>query len=140
MAKNYISVAGTTESYIYSRINTGEEYNTNSEELQIKSIRICNTHATDSVTIDLKLTHIDLEDADYEEYKRKLVEGTTRTDLTDWTPVTPTETSYMILNNVVLNNGVTLVLDETDIAYDVTMYNLTITLSASDSSVDIIIN
>ena len=60
--------------------------------------------------------------------------------MTDWTPVTPTDTSYMILNNVVINNGVTLVLDETDIAYDVTMYNLTITLSASDSAVDIIIN
>ena len=46
----------------------------------------------------------------------------------------------MLLNNVVIPNGVTLVLDETDIAYDVTMYNLTITLSASDSAVDIIIN
>ena len=46
----------------------------------------------------------------------------------------------MILNNVVINNGVTLVLDETDVAYDVTKYDLTITLSASDSAVDIIIN
>jgi len=57
MAKSYISVSGNTETSIYGRVNTGEEYNTRSSSTLIpKSIRICNTHATDSVTIDLKIT------------------------------------------------------------------------------------
>ena len=139
MAKNYISVSGTTETLIYSRKSSREEYDSNSK-WAIKSIRICNTHDADPVTINLKITHTDTESAEYEEYLRKKSQGTTISGFTDWTPVTPTSTSYNILNNVVLNNGVTLVLDETDIAYDVTMYDLSITLSASDSAVDIIIN
>ena len=50
----------------------------------------------------------------------------------------PTD-NYYILKNVVIPFGVTLTLDENDIDYDTSVYNLYIKLSASDSAVDVII-
>ena len=148
MAKAYISVAGNTETIIYDRILLGSEeliiqsaenYSDNYTS-SIKSIRICNTHATDSVSIDLAIHYQDIGNAEYLESQRKILEGTAIPGFNDWTPVELTTTTYMLLNNVAIPNGVTLVLDEKDIAYDVLLHYLTIQLSAGDSAVDIIIN
>jgi hypothetical protein len=50
----------------------------------------------------------------------------------------PTD-NYYILKNVVIPFGVTLILDENDIDYDTSVYNLYVKLSAGDSAVDVIV-
>ena len=149
MAKVYTSIAGNEESKIYSEevlIQGRDDYSSSSSVspssyvYPIKSIRICNTHATDSVSIDLAVHQQETENAEYLEYQRKLMNHKGSPGFNDWTPVELTINTYMLLNNVVIPNGVTLVLDEKDIAYDTLSYYLTIQLSALDSAVDIIIN
>ena len=140
MAKSYISVAGNTETMIYSEQVQGEENYSSNYVSKIESIRICNTHATDSVSIDLAIHQQDTENVDYLEYKRKISQGIASPGFNDWTPVELTITTYMLLNNVVIPNGVTLLLEEKDIEYNTLLHYLTIQLSAGDSAVDIIIN
>jgi hypothetical protein len=83
----------------------------------VNSISLCNKHATDSVTIDLWIRKYTDDGAGGE-----------------------TETNFYILNNVLVPNGATLVLDKSDsISFNNKDRKLYIQLSASDSAVDVII-
>ena len=79
-----------------------------------RTLSICNSHATDAVTIDL--------------YIKDCAIGSTCAS-----------TTFYLLNNVVIPNGVTLRLDGGEFTYDKLTYNLFIILSAADSVVDVII-
>ena len=50
----------------------------------------------------------------------------------------PTD-NYYIIKNVVVPFATTLVLDEDEVDYDTSVYNLYVKLSAGDSAVDVII-
>ncbi len=83
----------------------------------INNIVLCNKHATDSVTIDLWI-------------RKYTDDGSGGED----------ETNFYILNNVLVPNGATLVLNKSDgISFDNNDRKLYIQLSASDSAVDVII-
>ena len=88
----------------------------------IKSLKMCNSHATDSVTVDLYLidTNVNYVGTDYEGGAADAV-----------------EINYYILKSVIIPLGTTLVLDEEDVDYDSDKYILTINLSAADSIVDL---
>ena len=79
-----------------------------------RSLSMCNSHATDAVTVDLYIKDCALAS-------------------------TCASTTFYILNNVIIPNGVTLKLTGDEFTYDKTTYNLFILLSASDSVVDVII-
>jgi len=120
--------------YIYKNItgNTAidlEVRDIENSKYKLSTMTLCNTHATDSVSVNLYLNKIEGTDA------RSSVG-----DSGDWNPLETTNTSYYILNNIVMPNGSTLLLDSSYLKFDRSMYKLYIKLSASDSAVDIILN
>tara|TARA_R110000764_G_scaffold237640_1_gene333951 strand:- start:21 stop:389 length:369 start_codon:yes stop_codon:yes gene_type:complete len=120
--------------YIYKNItgNTAidlEVRDIENNKYKLSTMTLCNTHATDSVSVNLYLNKIEGTDA------RSSVG-----DSGDWNPLETTNTSYYILNNIVMPNGSTLLLDSSYLKFDRSMYKLYIKLSASDSAVDIILN
>lgn len=91
---------------------------------RIKSISLCNTHGTDSVGIDLYY------------YKETVVSSV----LNNYDAPVTTPITYYFLKNVKIPIGTTLKLNEEDIAmFNSKEYALYIKLSASDSTVDVII-
>lgn len=120
--------------YIYKNItgSTATDIDINSidnNNYKFSNMSLCNTHATDSVTIDLYLYKTERTDS-----RSKRGEGG------DWNDLESTEYSYYILNNVVIPNGVTLLLDSSYFKFDRNEYDLYIKLNAGDSAVDIILN
>ena len=120
--------------YIYKNITGNaaidlEVRDIENSKYKLAPMTLCNTHATDSVSVNLYLNKIEGTDA------RSSVG-----DSGDWNPLETTNTSYYILNNIVMPNGSTLLLDSSYLKFDRSMYKLYIKLSASDSAVDIILN
>ena len=58
----------------------------------------------------------------------------------NWNSLESTESSYYLLNNVVIPNGTTLTLDSSYLNFDRGVYDLYIKLNNADSAVDIILN
>ena len=120
--------------YIYKNItgNTAidlEVRDIENSKYKFSTMTLCNTHATDSVSVNLYLNRTEMTDV------RSAVG-----DGGDWNELESTTTSYYILNNVVIPNGSTLLLDSSYLKFDRSMYNLYIKLNASDSAVDILLN
>jgi hypothetical protein len=120
MAYSYKNITGSTTQELV-------EYS-DLKESPIKVINICNTHASDSVGVDLYL------------YKRNTNSPIVEQYAAEETAM-PDET-YYIIKNLTIPYGVTLQLEGGDlpINYKDIVYSLYIKLTASDSSVDIIIN
>lgn len=115
-------------SYIYRNISDVEVatliYLDELGERKVKSMSICNTHATDSVDVDLYY------------YRTEEIEEPENS----WNEPVLTSYSYHLLKNYTLLKGNTLLLnDYYDIVFDNTKYSFLIKLSAADSTVDVII-
>ena len=120
-------------SYIYKNItgDTAElllsmnKYN----ESIIPSILITNKHSTDQVSVELYITRTYVS-----EYDRISVgqDG-------NWDPLTTTTETYYILNNTKVPVFASLLLEQPELSFDNTKYDLYIRLASSDSAVDIII-
>jgi hypothetical protein len=95
------------------------------KDLDIYSMTICNTHASDEVALDLFLRK---KDAQY------------RTRSTDWDLSVNTHTDLYVIKNVIVDATNTLVLESNEIEYDGTEFSLYAQLNNSDSETDIIIN
>jgi len=121
MSIAYSNVTNNSEVELVDRVYvlnaaTGR-YENNFNARLINNVILCNKHATDSVTVKL--------------WVRKY---------TDDGAGGETETNFYILNNVLVPNGATLVLDKSDsISFNNKDRKLYIQLSASDSAVDVII-
>ena len=114
MAYSYQNITGNTAAEIIGKRSVlnettqvifEQDYGQN-----IKSMKLANVHATDSVSVNLYITAGTLSDAIY------------------------------IFKGLVIPFGVTLVLDSSDMKYDDELYSLYVKLSAADGAVDVIIN
>ena len=102
-----------------------DSYTDGNDSQEIASISLCNTHATDSVDVDLYY-HL-LEPVYYEP--------------NNWDELENIIYKYHILKNVTIPKGVSIMLsDEYHFKLVSGEYKLYIKLSASDSTVDVIIN
>tara|TARA_R100001015_G_C4617200_1_gene173429 strand:+ start:1079 stop:1447 length:369 start_codon:yes stop_codon:yes gene_type:complete len=122
MAISYSNVTNNSAVVLVERVyvlnTTTGRYENNFSAQNISNVVLCNKHATDSVTIDLWIRKYTDDGAGGED-----------------------ETNFYILNNVLVPNGATLVLNKSDgISFDNKDRKLYIQLSASDSAVDVIIN
>ena len=122
MAISYSNVTNNSAVVLVERVyvlnTTTGRYENNFSAQNINNVVLCNKHATDSVTIDLWIRKYTDDGAGGED-----------------------ETNFYILNNVLVPNGATLVLNKSDgISFDNKDRKLYIQLSASDSAVDVIIN
>ena len=118
------SSSSSSSSYSGSSSNSNNKYKS-----KLSNIILCNRHAADSVTLDLYLYKTEMTDS-----RSKVGENG------NWNSLESTESSYYLLNNVVIPNGSTLLLDSSYLKFDRSMYNLYIKLNASDSAVDILLN
>jgi hypothetical protein len=114
----------------YYHINvTGNEVTTLIErnvkkDYDIYNMTICNKHNTDSVAIDLFL--------------RKRVSQTI--DENNYDERVETFTDVYLVNNVEIDPGNTLVLENKEIDFDGTAFDFVTQLNNADSAVDIVIN
>ena len=115
----HISLSGNTATELI-------EININ-KDLDIYSMTICNTHASDVVSIDLYLQKLD----DGSEYP-----GKDR----DWNARTDTYITVSLLKNVEIDAGNTLILEPSEVEYSGKEFALYAQLNNSDSETDIIIN
>ena len=115
----HISLSGNTATELI-------EININ-KDLDIYSMTICNTHASDVVSIDLYLQKLD----DGSEYP-----GKDR----DWNERTDTYITVSLLKNVEIDAGNTLILEPSEVEYSGKEFALYAQLNNSDSETDIIIN
>ena len=157
---NIIGNAATTlvvkQDEYSSESNTGYQASANlSNNLYsppIKSMTLCNVHATDSVIVDLYITKTDPiltinsnnRDTRYKVPKREYVDievgaENDYIEIFDSTPPVATTETYYILKRITLPIGATLVLEQNDLQYNNILYDLVISLNAVDSSVDVII-
>jgi hypothetical protein len=100
------------------------------------SMMLCNIHSSDSVTVDLYITRTsdgELPPNDKDDTRTFVGENG------NWDPLPTTRFDYHILKNMVIPKGATLKLDNNDLFFDNTLYDLYIKLSASDSAVDVIL-
>jgi len=95
-----------------------------SKDLDILSMTICNTHATDVVSIDLFLRKTN---------RRYRTTG-------DWNLLDNSYTDLYVLKDVAIDATNTLVLESNEIEYDGREFSLMGQLNNSDSTTDIIIN
>ena len=112
--------------------NTAKQVHGISEHINLNCIRLCNTHASDAVNVDLYIT-----------YTTRDRSSDTRTNVGDdgnWDELTTVTNTYYILKNVNMPKGVTLVLDNKDLSFDKSKYKLYIKLDQSDSAVDVIVD
>ena len=92
---------------------------------EVRSMSVCNTHATDSVDIDLY----------YYRYEDNGAE------VNNWDDPGGTAYTYYLLKSHTILTKTTLQLnDEYDIDFDNSLYSFMIAVSAADSTVDIVIN
>lgn len=100
------------------------------------SMMLCNIHASDSVSVDLYITRtIDGDEPPNDKDDTRTFVGQNG----NWDPLPTTRFDYHILKNMVIPKGATLNLDNNDLFFDNTLYDLYIKLSASDSAVDVIL-
>tara|TARA_R110000744_G_scaffold207271_1_gene325929 strand:+ start:505 stop:948 length:444 start_codon:yes stop_codon:yes gene_type:complete len=144
MNYTYLNITNTVEIAIWNKLvspNTiiGKSADYEIEEtvyesypLKIKSLSLCNVHASDSVSVDLysRITIVN--------QSNDVSEGEHNPDNT-LDVIDDTSISYYLLKNVVIPKGVTLKLTEEDVCHDSTYYDLYLKLSASDSAVDVVI-
>ena len=112
-----------------------DSYTDGNDSQEIASISLCNTHATDSVDVDLYYS--------YTIYSQQIA--------TDWNTTPTIEVTedddgnmiesifnYYVIKNVTIPKAVTLNLD--NLSFNNNLYLLVIKLSAADSAVDVIID
>jgi len=98
--------------------------------LEIPHISVANIHATDSVAVSLYVSKTDSADAE----ERALVgQGG------NWDPLATTVYTYVIIQKLTLPVNSSVVLEQPELSYNNTKYDLYIKLNASDSAVDVII-
>ena len=120
-----------------------------------KNILFCNTPASDSVDVDLYITRTETTGTTsvlvydhggekiYEtQVNRKLQPGKKSTDDSrsidgSYDDITKTTYTYYIIKNVTIPEGVSLMLNEEEIKYDMSKYRLYIQLSAATSTEDL---
>tara|TARA_R110002167_G_scaffold6548_5_gene30351 strand:- start:646 stop:1074 length:429 start_codon:yes stop_codon:yes gene_type:complete len=118
------SSSSSSSSYSGSSSNSNNKYKS-----KLSNIILCNRHVADSVTLDLYLYKTEMTDS-----RSKVGENG------NWNSLESTESSYYLLNNVVIPNGTTLTLDSSYLNFDRGVYDLYIKLNNADSAVDIILN
>ena len=100
---------------------------------KVVSISLCNTHSTDSLSIDLYAYYTIINQSN--DPSRGQRDENNTLDVID-----DTYETYYLLNNVVIPSGATLILDmEKDLCYDDVNADLYAQLGHSSSKVDIII-
>jgi|TARA_R100000027_G_scaffold37926_1_gene27943 hypothetical protein len=122
MKREYIhkNISGTTAVAITRRYDDNNDYD-------IFSMILCNTHATDSVYVDLYLNkpnvnlHFPGKDG-------------------NWDEVADTSTTIYIIKDIEITANNTLVLEKEEIEFDSTAFDFFIQLNAADSEVDLILN
>ena len=112
--------------------NTAKQVHGISKHINLNCLKLCNIHASDSVTIDLYSYYTTVNQSNDPRHGQSNPDNTL--DIID-----NTYTTYYLLKNVLIPKGVTLKLDQDDICHDTVYHDLYIKLSASDSAVDIII-
>ena len=126
--------SGETEistSYGFNNLSSNYETLTTGTPIEsftsIKSINLCNVNNSDSVDVDLY-------------YFTTIIAAKPKNDYTK--PIESESLIYFyLLKNVTIPKGVTLKLNkEDDLFFNSSVYELKIKLSASDSTVDVIIN
>ena len=138
MSYKYKTISGSSEATLLYR-------NKNfANKPFIASILLCNTHATDSVSVDLYVVTTDVppKDTDYYIESEEDLElyGNPPDESGDVTDRTITETSYYIIKGLVIPVNASLLLEKEDIMLKRADYELRIKLSAGDSDVDVSID
>ena len=144
MANIYKNIEGDTATEIV--LDSNYVYN---------NMLLCNTHASDSVDVDLYITRTETTGTTsvlvydhggekiYEtQVNRKLQPGKKSTDDSrsidgSYDDITKTTYTYYIIKNVTIPEGVSLMLNEEEIKYDMSKYRLYIQLSAATCTVDL---
>ena len=144
MANIYKNIEGDTATEIV--LDSNYVYN---------NMLLCNTHDSDSVDVDLYITRTETTGTTsvlvydhggekiYEtQVNRKLQPGKKSTDDSrsidgSYDDITKTTYTYYIIKNVTIPEGVSLMLNEEEIKYDMSKYRLYIQLSAATSTVDL---
>jgi len=122
MKREYIhkNISGTTAVAITRRYDDNNDYD-------VFSMILCNTHATDSVYVDLYLTKPNLN----LHFAGK--DG-------NWDEVADTSTTIYIIKDIEITANNTLVLEKEEIEFDSTAFDFFIQLNSADSTVDLILN
>ena len=97
-------------------------------DLDIYSMTVCNTHASDTLTLDLFLSKL-----------TSRVTGNIGDD-GNWDTPTDTYTTVYLLRDVAIDSTNTLVLESSEIEYDGTEFELKGQLNNADSTADVVIN
>ena len=138
MAYKYKTISGDEEDVIFYSNRTF------ADRRFFTSIVLCNTHLTDSVSVDLYVVTSDLPQKDEDYYLESDEDlelyGNPPDDSGDVTERVITETNYYILKGVSIPVNTSLLLKEEDLRFNPTNYELRIKLSAEDSAVDLTIN
>ena len=122
MVREYIhkNITGNTATAITRKYDDNNDYD-------IFSMTLCNTHATDSVYVDLYLSKLNRND----HFPGK---GG------DWNEAVDTFTTIYIIKDIEITSNNTLVLEKEEIEFDTTIYDFYIQLNSADSTVDLILN
>tara|TARA_R100000988_G_C3896139_1_gene115211 strand:+ start:149 stop:529 length:381 start_codon:yes stop_codon:yes gene_type:complete len=122
MKREYIhkNISGTTAVAITRRYDDNNDYD-------IFSMILCNTHAEDSVYVDLYINQPNLNT----HFAGK--DG-------NWDEVADTSKTIYIIKDIEITPNNTLVLEKEEIEFDSTAFDFYIQLNAADSEVDLILN
>jgi len=128
MGAIYKNITGNTAEALYEAPENGRDLpDFNS---LIPFMNIANIHATDAVSVTLYLSRI--QPSPLEERKYVGQNG-------DWNPLLTTTDIYNICYKLSIPVFSSVLLEQPELNYDNTKYNLYIKLNASDSAVDVII-
>ena len=151
MDYNYYNISGNTAEIIYesfqkltmgdgrsSPYTTEDEYVNSSfsasyQAPKLKSMSICNTHATDVASVDLYASNTIYNQSN--DPSRGQTDENNTLDV-----VEDTTTTYYLLKGAKIPAGVTMSIDlENELCFSTKLSDLYIQLGASDSTVDVII-
>jgi hypothetical protein len=122
MANAYQNIIGSTATRVNGIVRNHS----------VNCLKLCNIHASDAVVLDLYIT--------YTERDKSSDNRQNIGDNGNWDALTTITNTYYILKNISIPKGVTLVLDNKELSFDVKRYDLYIKLDQSDSTVDIIVD
>tara|TARA_Y100001963_G_scaffold98782_1_gene136026 strand:+ start:34 stop:495 length:462 start_codon:yes stop_codon:yes gene_type:complete len=127
------------ESHIYKNISgsTAVKFGVHGK-YNYTSLKLCNTHTSDSVKVDVYCSATDWDDFTAEEKLKNLVDGVDKNTYRT-SGNYGTTTTYYIIKNLSIPSGVTLVLEDNDLKFDSYKYNLYIKLAAGTSTVDAVL-
>ena len=108
------------------------EFSNSTKRSILRSMSLCNIHASDDVIIDLYVYYTEVNQSN-DPSRGQYNEDNTLDVIAD------TYQTYYILKSVTIPKGVTLYLSEDELNYESLHHDLYIKLNASDSAVDITI-